>query len=134
MVTRKTHTLRKREKIKSRKLTEQLFKSASSFIYSPFKVIYSAEKGSGIQAGFAVGTRHFKKATLRNRVKRLMRESFRTQKAPIVERSKQNQIRTAVFFVYIRSEIPQLNEMKDKMKGALEKLQRFVYETNSLHS
>jgi ribonuclease P protein component len=97
-------------------------------------MIYLTEKGAGIQTGFAVGTRFFIKATERNRIKRLMRESFRLQKKNIVDSSEKNQIRLLVFFVYTGNEMPQQVELHSKMKAALQKLQTLVYETTALHS
>ena len=90
------------------------------------------EAGKGIQTGFAAGTRSFKKATERNRIKRLMRESFRLQKSVINDRL--NHVRLYVFFVYSGNELPKQQDMHWKMKAVLQKLQTLINEKIPLHS
>ena len=98
----------------------------------PFRVIYLTEPGNGMQTGFAAGTRNFKKATQRNRIKRLMRESFRLHKSMLLDGI--DRIRLYVFFVYTGKEVPTQPEIHMKMKAALQKLQDLMNEKNSLHS
>ena len=63
-----------------------------------------------------------------------MREGFRLQKSEIVARSEKAGIGLAVFFVYTGKQLPQQDEVHQKMQAALQKLQNLVYETNALHS
>ena len=83
----KQFTYGKDEKLKSRKVIESLFSNGHSFTVYPLKVLYKIEtdKEGILQAGVAVSTRQFKKAVDRNRIKRLMRESYRIQKNDLKE-------------------------------------------------
>ncbi|MGL6068631.1 MAG: ribonuclease P protein component, partial [Sediminibacterium sp.] len=80
--------LPKSARIKSRASLEQLFASGKSFTVFPIKVFYRTTTRSqetiSKQAGFGVSSRNFKKATDRNRIKRLLRETYRTQQELIV--------------------------------------------------
>jgi len=61
-----------------------------------------------------------------------MRESFRLQKTII----NTQVIRSGlyVFFVYTGNVLPQQQEMNEKMKAVLQKLQTLIHETTPLHS
>ena len=76
-------TLGKHERLKSRKLIEQLYLEGDSIKVFPFKMMFLKTKHTSnfpIQAGFSVPKRNFKLAVHRNRLKRLMRETYRLQK------------------------------------------------------
>ena len=77
------YTLGKEERLKSRKLIDQLFKEGKSFSSFPFRVVWKylpSASDSFLKAGFTVSTKHFKKAVDRNRIRRLMKEAYRLQK------------------------------------------------------
>jgi len=78
---------------------------------------------SPLQAGFTVSTRHFKKAVDRNRVKRLMRETYRLQKNVLVNMLQQHDKCLALFFIYTGNELPEYLEVFEKMRAALKKLE-----------
>lgn len=81
-------TLGKGERLKSRKLIERLFKEGSSVKVYPFKLIYlrtSHTSDFPVQASFSVPKRKFKKAVERNRIKRLLRETYRLDKHIVYE-------------------------------------------------
>ena len=76
-------TFGKREKLKSKKLIQQLFAEGKSMSVFPIKLVYletDHESTSKILAGVSVSKRHFKRAVARNRIKRLLRESYRRNK------------------------------------------------------
>src|SRR6476469_4622404 len=72
----------KAEKLKSRKLIENLFRTGKSVSVFPIKVLYDFAENIevSLQAGVTTSSRHFKKAVQRNRVKRVLREAYRLQK------------------------------------------------------
>ena len=76
-------TLGKQERLKSKILLGKLYKEGSSVKSFPLRMVYiQADHSSNYpaQVGVSVPKRNFKKAVSRNRIKRLLRESYRKQK------------------------------------------------------
>lgn len=132
-------TFKRHEKLKSRKLTEQLFKTGKSFNQYPFRVVYlfsetgfsipegkAFKPGCPVQFGVGAGTRNFKKAVHRNRVKRLVREAWRVQKHTVNEAALAQQIQVAVFFMFSGKELPEYNFVAEKMGSAIKKLLQVI--------
>lgn len=77
-------TLGKEERLKSRKLIEQLYSEGKSVKVFPLRMVYLQTEHTSefpAQVGVSVPKRNFKRAVDRNRIKRLLRESYRLQKA-----------------------------------------------------
>ena len=128
------YTLGNEERLKSRKVIEQLFKKGKSFSVSPFRVVwqYQSEKsGNFLQAGFSVSTRHFKKAVERNRIRRLIKEAYRLQKNELQKSLQQNNKQLAMFFIYTDKEIPAYTLVAEKMSSVMERLKKIVNENSS---
>ncbi len=142
MTTNNTYS--KQEKLKSRKALEQLFAKGKSFSVFPIKVFYTVsdqlvgdvidnqeikinETGL-VQAGVGVSSRIFKKAHDRNKVKRLLREVYRTQKQPLYTSVASNQQQLNVFFLYIGKELPVFADLQVAMEKTFEKLIRKISE------
>lgn len=124
----KTFLYNKTEKLKSRKLLEQLFAQGKTFLVFPIKVFYlpipNAENEVLVQAGVGTSSRNFKNATDRNRIKRLLRESYRLNKLPLHGFLKEQHKNVAVFFLYIDKTLPQQNILQQKMPLVLDKLMK----------
>lgn len=128
MAQHSTYTLGKTERLKSRKQIEQLFQSGKSFNSGMFKVFHQLQQTdvkqstSSLQFGVGVGTRHFKQAVKRNRIKRLMREAYRLQKKEL-EAHLQKQNKTLnLFFIFTGKEIPAYELVFETTATALQKL------------
>ena len=119
-------TLKANERLKSRKSIQKLFKEGKSFSHFPFRVMYIQTENqiSFVQAGFTASTRNFKKAVDRNRIKRLMRESYRLQKNNLKISLEENHKSLAVFFIYTGNGLPKYEEVFDKIGSALERLEK----------
>ncbi len=114
-------TFKKEEKLKSRKLIEQLFDKGSSLSVFPLRIVYlKIEHGTSfpVQAGFSVPKRKFKKAVDRNRIKRLIRESYRQQKHTLYQNIDDTYI---LMFTYLDEKEHKYVDIEEKMIHLLEK-------------
>lgn len=119
----------RKEKLKSRKKIEGLFKSGKSFSLFPLRVVYVwASDAEVLQAGFSVSTRYFKKAVDRNRIKRLMREAYRLQKQPLLDMLTGTDKKLGVFFIFSGDEVPDYKLVFEKMAAVIKRLQKIVSE------
>lgn len=124
----KQNGLGRAERLKSRKLIDSLFASPSSLVVPPFRAKYrfetAAEGKPGLQMGVTVGKARFKKAVDRNRVKRLVREAWRLQKAALLQQLQAHGIRGSVFFIYTAKEILPFTLISEAMKKCMAQLHK----------
>lgn len=79
----KTYKYRKKDKLKSKKLIEQLFTEGKAITAYPLRLVYIKtvfDDNSTIKTGVSVSKRLHKTAVARNRIKRLLREAYRLNK------------------------------------------------------
>lgn len=133
MESKQRYTFKKEEKLKSRKAIEQLFRHGKAFSNFPFKILWKFNEtvSSELQTGFTVSSKQFKKAVDRNRIKRLMRESYRIQKNELQQQLKKSNKQLAVFFIYVGNELPDHPFIFEKTGKAIKHLIKIVNE-NSL--
>jgi len=121
----KPFSYNKKEKLKSRKVLEQLFNTGRSFTVFPLKILYlqpGEKRGFDIKTGVGVSARNFKKAVQRNYIKRLLREVYRTEKTPLYQFLLEREKHLAVFILYIDKALPAYATIKQKMPVALKRL------------
>ena len=76
-------TLGKEERLKSKKIIDKLYQEGSSVKVFPLRMVYLQTKHTSefpAQVGVSVPKRNFKHAVDRNRIKRLLRETYRKHK------------------------------------------------------
>ena len=119
----------KAEKLKSRKVVEELFARGKSLNVFPIRISYKflpppTDEKAVFQVGVSVSKRNFKRAVDRNRIKRLLRETYRLQKRELIEVLKVQRRIGYVFFIYTDKQMPQYPIVFDTMSKCLEVLKR----------
>ena len=125
------YTLGKKERLKRRKIIEQLFREGKGINVPPLRAIYKLYTNTlddALQAGFSASSRQFKKAVDRNRIKRLLREAYRLQKNTLQQKLRDEQKQLAVFFIYTGKEMPSFAIIQEQMAAILNKLIKRLHE------
>lgn len=138
----KLFTYQKIDKLKSRKQTQHLFAKGQSMNAFPIKLIYTVEmaetlselvpnppfnmdeiklKGQ-LQTGVGAPSRTFRKAVMRNRVKRLLREGYRLEKPTFLSSASLQGKRVNLFFLYTDATVLSQQEIQEKIKQLLNRL------------
>jgi len=115
-----------KEKLKSKKLIEQMFMEGDSVTAFPLRLVFleaSYNDGATIKTGVSVSKRNFKTAVDRNRIKRILREAYRQHKTEYF-----NNITTqyAFMILYIGNDKPTLIQTETRMKLLFEKFNKAV--------
>lgn len=118
----------KKDKLKSKILIDQLFATGKSVSAYPLRLVYiptTFNDDVKAKTGVSVSKRYFKLAVDRNRLKRLLRESYRINKAAYF-----NNITTqyAFMILYIGKEKPTLKQIETQMNLLFEKFLKAVSE------
>jgi len=122
-------TYPKQEKLKSKKLIEQLFTKGQSVSAFPLRLVYlgtTFDDAVIAKTGVSVSKRNFKTAVDRNHIKRLLREVYRLNKATYF-----NNLTTqhAFMILYIGKEKPSFAQIETSMKRLFEKFSSTLSKT-----
>ncbi|WP_301930557.1 ribonuclease P protein component [Ferruginibacter sp.] len=130
------YTLGKQERLKSRKIIDQLFKEGKFFSVFPIRIVWQHREktATSLQAGFTVSSKHFKKAVHRNRIRRLMKEAYRLQKNNLQLQVEQSDKQLVIFLMYVGKEIPEYSLITEKIKTVLSRLQKMVHEDSTANN
>lgn len=117
-------TFGKDEKLCSKLVIDELFKSGKSFKVYPIRVIYKQldESNATAKVLISVPKKRFGKAVSRNRIKRLIREAYRLNKPALIEKWQEGGKYFALAFVYIGNEIPEYAHLNKTMLRILDEL------------
>ncbi|MCF8275097.1 MAG: ribonuclease P protein component [Flavobacteriales bacterium] len=118
------YTFGKKEKLCSKLVIDELFKTGKSFKEYPIRVMYLplATSDTAAKLLISVPKKRFKKAVSRNHIKRLIRETYRLNKPDLIEKWQDEAKYFALAFVYIGNEIPEYDALNKVMKRVLDKL------------
>ena len=95
----------------------------------PVRVVMQISKSvenAGIQVVMSVPKKKLKHAVDRNRVKRLLRETYRLNKQTLLEQSEAQGVSVRLAFIWIPSEILDYKRVEKKMKEALVKVGKCI--------
>ncbi|MBS1747877.1 MAG: ribonuclease P protein component [Bacteroidetes bacterium] len=119
----KAFSYNKSGKLKSKRQIDTVFKAGKSFKVFPIKVFYLIDEGEKcLQCGVGVSSRFFKNAVDRNRIKRLLREAYRTEQQSLHDFLNNKQKQLNVFLLFIDKSLPEYPSMKTKMKICINRL------------
>ena len=112
-------------KLCSQKTIESLFKEGKLLRLYPFVVYFKEQElpeGQAFQLVFSAPKRVFRLAHERNRIKRLLRESFRKKKLILEEALSNNNKQLALFVIYTAKEELPLEKLLSKTEQLLAKI------------
>lgn len=116
----------KEERIKNRNTFKKLFEEGNAKTKFPLRVIWiekPSAKDIGItKFGVAVAKKKFPIAAHRNKIKRLIRESYRLNKTEILHYSKTNKTQIILLFIYLGKVVPEYAEIERAMRKLLVKV------------
>lgn len=118
-------TFRKAERLSSRKIFEVLLKQGRSINEQPIRLIWLKTELNTVfpaQVAFAVPKKNFKSAVDRNRIKRMLREVYRKNKAGFYPLLLKKEKQLAILVVYNGKTIPVFTEVEQKLTLILQRL------------
>ncbi len=116
-------TLKKAERLRSKKTIQELFLKGETILVYPLKAVYldvEALQGYPAQAAFSVSKKNYKKAVERNLIKRRVREAYRLKKPSFYKKLKSRKV--AVMFIYIAKENLPYSDTEKALKKVLKKI------------
>lgn len=127
----RSFSLKKDERLCSKRIIDKLFTEGDAFLQYPLKIAYlktNLPADYPVQAGFSVSKRNFKRAVARNRIKRLLRESYRLNKHLLYDELNKQQL--AIFFIFIGKELPNYVQLETAIKKGLVKISKRITDQN----
>lgn len=117
-------TLKKQDRLKSRKLIEQLFSSGQSAFVYPIKLMYMpiSELDSPLKMAVTVPKRQFKHAVDRNHLKRKIREAYRINRTPLQDKLTSSSNHLILMFIYVGKGVEEYAVIEKAVKKLLLKM------------
>ena len=124
----KRHFFPKNERLFLRKDINRLFSSGQTFVFYPLRIIYlhdncDKELSHGVSLMVSVPKKKFRQAVKRNRIKRIIRESFRLNKNETTTLCKQKEKKLHIAFLYIGNELKPYVTIEKAVQKALKRIE-----------
>lgn len=115
-------TFTKAERLSSKILIDKLIQSGKSFNSFPFRIVWLEVQESTVPAKIVISVpkRLFKRAVDRNRLKRLIRESYRKNKTVLFDGIANKKIH--LIFIYTSKTLIESKEMEEKIIATIHTL------------
>ena len=121
--------LGKEQRLKGKKAVSEIFEGPKKSVHSfPFRAFYTVNvsKSPLAQFGISVPKKKFKRAVDRNRIKRLVKEAVRVNKAELYEVLGNRNTSIKVMVVCNANEMPNYNLVEVKIKEILKRLAQVI--------
>jgi len=121
----------KQERLCSETRITELFQNGESFMSYPMRVVWLALKpvdNPEIRVVMSVPKKKLRHAVDRNRVKRLLRETYRLNKQHFCQLAIAQNISLNIAFIWIPTEVLDHAKVEKKMKDALVKFEKILLE------
>ncbi len=117
------YSLKKKERLSSKKQISSLFKEGHYFFKFPFKLFYNIisiqdNTMSPVLFSVSVPKKKIRKAVLRNLIKRRTREAYRLNKYILIDKVPQN-MQVQIMFVFIGNKPEDYTVIENSVKGLL---------------
>ena len=126
-------SFKKQERLCSRKIIKELFEKGHTLSSYPLKIIWTEIEHTSefpVQIVISVPKRNIKKAVVRNKIKRRIREAYRKNKINWYECLKNKNKQCAGMFIYTAKNEITYKEIEIIIIGLLERLIKVHEETN----
>lgn len=124
MSTTRRNTFSKAERLCGLTTVDTLVKSGASLRVFPFRVVWreTETQEMPVRILFAVPKRSFKRAVMRNRIRRQMREAYRMNKHALYDQLQASGQKIQVMLIYTHREALTTAEIRDKIILTLRRL------------
>lgn len=120
-------TLRKVERLHLRRDIDGLFEEGKALVAYPLRVVWtiaSEPQATRSQMMVSVSKRYHRRATARNRIKRLVREAYRLHKAPWLHLLEHNGVYARLAFVSVAKDLPTYADVERAVLRAFARIAR----------
>lgn len=128
------YTLGKDERLKREQHIETLFRSGKAFSVFPLRIIWQdttrGTERTPLRAGFSVPKKRFRKATDRNRVKRLLREAWRLNKHQLLPHIPPA-MQLHLFLIFSDGTLPDRDKVEEAIRKGIARIQTALQENGA---
>lgn len=117
-------TLQKNERLKSKKLIDELFVSGKSVFSHPIKLVYLefSSLDTPLKMCASVPKRHFKSAVDRNLIKRRIREAYRKNKISLENTLVKSNRQIVLMLIFVGKEQLEYSKIESAIRKLLVRL------------
>lgn len=125
MVEGQRFTFKKEERVTGNKRISTLFACGRSFLVYPFRIVfyeYEYTASEPVSVLVSIPKKRLKRATARNRMKRLVREAYRINKDLLLSHLLQSNHRIDIAFVYVKDELTGYDKVEKSVCKSLQEI------------